>query len=626
MKKNGLKKGALLALCMVVVLAVSFGIEMLGFNGALLGLPEEQKGYFPLEYSQLDMYGADLNADGVFEIYDSFSFAVTEDLYIGRLCVTTTENTPAMHIAVSGENRLYDIHPDFKETTIINVGCNARDVRFSILVDGDASAFELGGIAVDNTLQINWLRVLLMASFGFVLCFLLIYWQTALSKLHVTFFVLAVVLGINMALATPTWYGLDEGAHYIRAYQFAAGNLGFAHEEELQWIAEIEDFFKYTGTINSPHKTYAELVNYIAEYSVKDYPVAQYFPTTAATYPFVPYFFAGLGILIAKLLGMPFVLTFYAGRVMNVIGYALICALAVKIAKMGKRLLFLAGLVPYALFSAGVYTADTLTVSFAVLATALYLNMLCAEDGKLDWKLPVAFGLCVSAMAMCKLPYAPFCMLVLTVPVKKFRGVKQAWTNFLLVFAVVGIISVATLLFGADKGIIQWYQPGMSITGQVKFMLTHPFQYLGIMGKHVALGWKDYLYGSTMKMGYTGDMSGVWAAVIVAIMAAFALLDREEERTVVGALPKLACVGTVLCSWALVLTALYVSFNIVGASDIIGVQGRYFYPLLLPLLLLLKNDRIGWNGNETVMNGLCIAGAAVPGIAAVVHVFAGFCM
>ena len=44
MKKNGLKKGTLLALCMILVLAVSFGIEMLGFNGALLRLPEEQKG------------------------------------------------------------------------------------------------------------------------------------------------------------------------------------------------------------------------------------------------------------------------------------------------------------------------------------------------------------------------------------------------------------------------------------------------------------------------------------------------------------------------------------------------------------------------------------------------------
>ena len=626
MKKIALKKGALLALCMVLVLAVSFGIELLGFNGALLQLPEAQKGYIPLCYEQLDIYGADMTEDGRFEIYDSFSFGITEDMYIGRLCVTTTEQTPAMHIAVSGENRLYDIHPDFKETTIINVGRASDDVRFTLLPDGAETAFALGGIAVDNTVQINWLRVLLMASLGFVLCFVVLYWQTAVSKLHVTFFVLAVVLGIHMALATPTWYGLDEGAHYIRAYQFAAGTLGFAHEEELQWIEEIEDFFKYTGSINSPYNTYAERVNYVDAFSVKEYPVSKYFPTTAATYPFVPYFFAGLGILLAKLLGMPFVVTFYAGRVMNVIGYALICAFAVKIAKMGKRLLFLAGLLPYALFSAGVYTADTLTVSFAVLATALYLNMLRSEDGALDWKLPVAFGLCVSAMAMCKLPYAPFCMLVLTVPVKKFSGVKQAWMSFVSVFAVVGLISVATLLFGADKGIIQWYQPGMSITGQVKFMLTHPFQYLGIMGKHVAQGWQDYLYGSTMKMGYTGDMSGVWGGVSMAVLAAAALLDREEERTVVGALPKLACVGTVLCSWALVLTALYVSFNVVGSPDIAGVQGRYFYPLLLPLLLLLKNDKIGWNGRESVMNGLCILGAAVPGIAAVLHVFVRFCM
>ena len=502
----------------------------------------------------------------------------------------------------------------------------ASNVWFGVSVDSGDNRFTIDSIAVDNTLTINWMRVFLMWSVALIVWFGVFFYETAVNKLHITFLVLAVTVGVNLALTTPAWYGLDEHAHYVRAYQFANFNLGFDHTEPLNWINEMEEFFFQTGYVNSRHHTYDERQAFIQSYSTNEYGLSEYFETTAATYPFVPYFFAGLGILVAKILGMPFVHTFYAGRIFNVLGYALIGFFAIRSAKLGKRLLFLMSLMPYALFSAAVYTADTLTISFAVLAIALFVNMLAAEDGALDFKLPVGFALCCAAMAMCKLPYAPLCILVLTVPMQKFPTKKQALINFALVFAVVGAISGATLLFGADKGIIQWYQPGMSIVGQVKYMLTHPFQYVLTMLGHVTANWSDYLFGSTWKMGYCGDVNNVWAIVAIAVMVVLALLDYEEGNETLALLPKLACGVAAACSWVLVLTALYVSYNVVGASEIAGVQGRYFYPLVLPILLLLKNKKLGAGIHKKYLNTGCVVFASGLGIAAAVHVLAGFCM
>lgn len=626
MKKLRSKRIGIAALILVLLFICSFAVELFVFNRQVLALPKEQRVVENVSFTDLELKDLEF-AEGWFLITgENPSFRLTNGGFISRFKIATNGETMPMHITVSNQEKVYDVDAQIKGVSVLRVNDGAEDVWFGVSMDKGGDRFTIDSVAIDNTLNINWLRVFFMCSVCVILWFFVCFHQIAVTKLHISFLVLALTIGINLALATPAWYGLDEHAHYVRAYQFANFNLGFAHEEKLDWINEMDEFFFQTGTINSRHHTYDERQMFIQRYNTHEYGMQKYYPTTAATYPFVPYFFAGLGILVAKLLGMPFVYTYYAGRIFNVIGYALICFFAIRSAKLGKRLLFVMSLVPYALFSSAVYTADTLTISFAVLAMALYGNMLTAEDGALDYRLPVGFGLCCAAMAMCKLPYAPLCLLALTVPLKKFRSTKHAVQNFVLVFAVVGGISGATLLFGADKGIIQWYQPGMSIVGQIKYILTHPFQYVGIMLKHGVQNWQDYLFGSTWKMGYCGDVATIWGILTILAAVALAVFDYEPENETLTLLPKLACVVAAACSWVLVLTALYVSFNVVGVGDIAGVQGRYFYPLVLPLLLLLKNRKLGGNMNKLHLNRCCFVFSAALGIAAGIHVFAGFCM
>ena len=76
----------------------------------------------------------------------------------------------------------------------------------------------------------------------------------------------------------------------------------------------------------------------------------------------------------------------------------------------------------------------------------------------------------------------------------------------------------------------------------------------------------------------------------------------------------------------LVLTALYVSYNVVGAEYIAGVQGRYFFPLILLLLLLLKNNRIKTSVDKSVLNLVCSGTSALLGIVAMTAILANYCM
>lgn len=627
MKSVYSKRIGIAALALVLLLVCSFAVELLWFQRDLLALDAQQRRQTEISFMELECRDLKLREDGWFEITgDTPAFSLPDGIYISRLQIATNGETQPMHIALSTDDMLYDVDSRVKGISVLRVGELSDDVWFFVTMDNGEEAFTIDSVTVDNTLVVNWLRVGLLWSIGLLAWFFVFFYRLAVSKLHVSFLVIAIAIGVNLAVATPVWYGLDEHAHYVRAYQFANFNLGFDHEEELRWIYEMEDFFYQTGSINSKYRNYDEFTAFLQSYDTNEYGMQKYYMTTAATYPFVPYFFAGLGILVARLLGMPFVYTFYAGRIFNLLGYALICFFAIRTAKIGKRLLFLMSLLPYALFSAGVYTADTLTVSFAILAIALFGNMLTAEDGSLDYKLPVVFGLCCAAMAMCKLPYAPLCILILTVPLKKFRSVKHAVQNFVLVFGVVGVISVATLLFGADKGIIQWYQPGMSIVGQVKYILTHPFQYASIIINHIVGNWQDYLFGSTWKMGYCENVNILWALMTSAVLAVVSALDYKEENRVMTVLPRLACVAVIVCSWVLVMTALYVSYNVVGAQWISGVQGRYFYPLLIPMLLLLMNTKLGAGIKNEHFNGGCYMFAAAATVSAAVHMFNGFCM
>ena len=141
----------------------------------------------------------------------------------------------------------------------------------------------------------------------------------------------------------------------------------------------------------------------------------------------------------------------------------------------------------------------------------------------------------------------------------------------------------------------------VSSAGQVAFILADPIRYLGILigfcidffdPRQVAsilntFGGFPYLCSDSARAFYTAVAE--WIIILFAV-----LLDRSQcDKPYRGAVTKAACLIGVASAFALVATALYVSFTPVGSSTIGGVQYRYLLPFLAATFLVFANF---WNG------------------------------
>lgn len=627
------KKVFICSAVLAALLLVSFLAETFIFHFRYFALPQEERSLHSIPISQLDMNDLSLNENEEFFITGNDPyFSVKNPSFITYLRITPSEQSPPLHIEIEGLNKSYEVNFGYKRESVLYVNHSAENMRFHIRIDNGENTFSFQNIAVDNTLHFNFLRIFLMFSIGALLAYFILFRKIAFAKLHVTFLVIVLLFGVNMALFTPTYYAYDEKEHFVRAYQLANFDLGLTDAKPIQWVAESDQFinvyiYDKAGSLSSAvFRTYPERQNYIKEFSDSEYPHKAVYPSTAETYPFIPYTVAGLGILLSRALGMPFIYTFYAGRIFTLLGYALVCFFAIKQAKVAKRLIFFIALLPVSVFLASAYSADPMTLAFSLLAVTLFLNMLCSKDQTLNYKHPLLFSLCVAMAVMCKVPYAPLCLLILCVPKRKFKpGIHPVLVKG-SVFAVVGLVAVATFAFGAMKGIQQWPIPGVSTKGQILFILQHLTMYTKIMAEHVTAGMTSYFSGAITQLAYYGTLDSIWLFVCLFGLVSIALLEDDSERLMLKAKEKLFLGAAIVCSWALVLTALYISFTPVGKPMIDGVQGRYFAPLLFPLFLLFKSSRVKYAVSAERFNvAVCGVSSLLLAVAAIV-LFTAYCL
>ena len=621
---------AIKCLVTIVLLAIiSFSVEILIFNFKILTLSDAQRGETIISHESLGLKDLEYNdSENTFTITgESPSFSVCNDIkYVSYLKVKLQPDSSPFHIRIKGSKKEYDINSAKKEESILCVKCQNEDLEFNVIMDDDTDVFEISQITVDNSITINWLRVFLLFSVGVLVAYFVLFRNVVLSKLHITFLVIALIMGVNMSLFTPTYYTFDEREHFIRAYELANLDLGIFGNREINWVDNIEDFFDFAGTTSVTHNTYPEFEEYIDKYSTTQYTHSAYYNSTAITYPFIPYTFLGLGIMVARILGMPFIFSFYLGRIFGLMGYVAICYLAIRYAQIGKRLMFLIALFPLSLYSAASYSADPLTLAFSLLSITIFGNMICSEKNTVNWTKPILFAVCVSIMTMCKITYAPFCLLILSVSCSKFKDKKEAILSKLFVFMIVGTVACLTLLLGAYKGIDQWKVLGVSTSGQVVFIIKHLLFYVRIMISHVTVNMLSYFKGTITSLAYCGEINSIWLVVTIVLLFVMTIIDTEDKDRYIQKKEKIFLFFTILASWSLVLTALYISFTPVGTPEIQGVQGRYFAPLLLPVLLLFKTSKIKSDYTERQLNLLNVFSSTVVLLVAVVKVFSGYCL
>lgn len=409
------------------------------------------------------------------------------------------------------------------------------------------------------------------------------------------FLAITFVFGLLYVFLLPPFQSVDEGMHFFRSYQISEGHFvaknsdGLIGDELPTSLSNFYDaYYPFIKNIDRKSSTQEFLGNFNLKINPQERSFTQF--TNTALYSPVCYVSQTVGIFLGKFFSNNLGVTYYLGRISNLIFYCLFVYLALLIAPFFKLPIFLLATLPMSLSLAGAYTCDVAVLGLNFIWFALILRMLVSDDIKISgisvkkYHLPIfmvlAFLITLTKSYILLLP-----LIFLVLP-KHLNSKKEYFT---LIF---GVIFSAVLAGGI------WYAVSHHLTlsmrelaepnMQTEFIKSHPFAYVVVLIRTFfiktfrlyitmvgVLGWQDTRLDFITYMAYP----------VLMFFAIFS--DKSDFR--LSKLQKTIALLTVLFGVILTYTSLYIMWTPVGNSVVLGLNGKYFIPLMLPFLLLFKN-------------------------------------
>lgn len=434
--------------------------------------------------------------------------------------------------------------------------------------------------------------------------------ENSISFLNIYIFVF-LLLGVAYMLVFLPFVSPDEPSHYLSSYRVAnlfLGKIGQIGDDRL--LMRIEDYNLYDQhqvALNAEY--YMQVTENMrlfageSGYIVVDAPMV--------TNAIFSYFTTGLGIAVARVFHLSGTLTFLAGRFGNLLFFAIVLRYLMKKIPFGRTALFAIAMMPMTLHMAASYSYDVMTFCFAALFVTQVMCMICSPEkiSRRDFKLCVIYGI---LMAPSKMVYVPLLFLVLLVPWDKLDDCKKnAWKKQVFVIgagiAAALLITLIVNLLSADSSIRKVLEENNTVTllpwideqgYTISWVLGHMGEYILMCVRTLILMTDSYFFtmiGS--KLGWLDvNLPQVYAVIsFVIFLLAVNIRDDVSAHIQIGLGKKIWITvlgaGTVLCTM-LIMT---VSWTPVSYNYITGVQGRYFIPLLIPIIWLLRNNMIEVN-------------------------------
>lgn len=323
------------------------------------------------------------------------------------------------------------------------------------------------------------------------------------------------------------------------------------------------------------------------------------------------YFFSGVGITVGRLMGLGLMPTLLLGRLFNLIFYCVLGYYAIKQIPFGKTVLMVLMLFPISLQQAMSFSYDAIINPMAFALIAICLKM--AYDKEHVKKHNYIMYVILSALLMQVKggAYIPLVFLIL-LPImicrkeikkkeniskkdKVYKRYRALIISMLMIFVIFVPYKIWSVIFanpyntGGSEGIIEWAgAPGYTIG----YLLQHPLKIFCVLWSTIYDKFEFYLES------FAGQGLGwfkidvpllSYVFIIILLLAAIKVAGEPEYFTkksrifmvVIGLICFAACNGGMLLGWTPITT-----------YTIEGVQGRYFLPFILTLLLIIRSNKI----------------------------------
>jgi uncharacterized membrane protein len=408
---------------------------------------------------------------------------------------------------------------------------------------------------------------------------------------RIVLLVAGAFLYVAYALITPPFQTPDEQQHLFRAWQLAHFQL---HAERRG--DEVGGMLP-TGLPDAAVAELGTAAPHVEIRPVPRRPLAQMFERSTPVSDSQPKRFAnflggalygpvGYAPQIAALwassaLGWSAEATVRLGRLFNAALTLGLLALALTIMPVGRLFVLLLALMPMTAAMAASLGQDGLIIGSCAMVTALGLR--AAREARWSRSALVLLGLFGGVLGLTKIVYTPLIALAL-LPVPRGRRPLPWMAGPAALLALAAGLSALWLKINA--GAVVRMAPGLSDPGaQLAFIAAHPSALLATLARTLA-----DLGGHIVMTSFSFGWLTVGPVMGAAFLAGAALVTALFHGIPAGTLPgrgwRVWGALIALLIAAGISTAIYIASSPVGSPIVLGLQGRYFLPLL-PLLGLV---------------------------------------
>lgn len=456
--------------------------------------------------------------------------------------------------------------------------------------------------------------------------------------------VVMLIFGLGYMYVFPAMSAPDEIAHFISAYKISNKMLGkqatvkdghvIIRAQDL-WIEDVDGEYTFDKSKSEEEKvlipeegSHGKIIsskleetsykvfygkgdsrsnNIYISFSGQNYEKAQSLHAPVNTIPSV-YFLPATGITVARIMGLNSIYLVLFGRMANLILFILFGTLGIYFMPKFKEFIFLVSLLPTTIELAASYSYDAVMISSMIFFVS-YVFFLAHEKKEFDIKDLVIVSLIAGLVLPCKMVYFPMLLMLFSIPLYKFkfRGkvdgkIKKENIAFFLASAVVVLLSWVFAMYLVNRSTVVGYSTSntssLEWAGEesytIGYLLHNKLKAVKLFYNTLLLQLEYYhktMFGAYL--GHADDVVGIpyIGFLVLNIGMIFSVFGEAKEKQLLVKERVLTGISIFFVIF-LVLLSMLIAWTPISSEFIEGVSGRYFIPVLLPLLMICRNNKI----------------------------------
>lgn len=593
--KTKLKKYLKLIIASIISIIISLCIELIVFNFDLLNLDKtnqtikEVTSYKETEKNNKKIIKIKANKSYINKL--KIIYKTEEDVNINIKTIEKDYYNGTIKKEISDK---FDDEIN-EEITVLRNYIDSIEIEYD-----NKYTIQIEKILIDNRIKINYFRILFIFS-SIIMAYIIskYYRSNDIEKnLHKYFVYIGLIFGILLISVQPsaTYYSWDDQIHFKNVYELIGG--------DFKW--KIGEFSMIDGSplgresISSIEEQENQ-INYFNQDKISTY---SSYGGRFITYNKLSYIPSALGFYLSRFLGCSFVTSFKIGKIMNLLTYLIVMGYAIKISKIGKKILTVIGLLPSSIFLACQYSYDPSVIAGITLFLVIIFNLLLDKNSKIDFKTALILISSILYACFIKAIYIPIILLTLFISNKKFKNKKQA-TLFKFGIIIICLLILYTFVFPAvsSSNVVGDLRGGAtSVSGQLKLIFKYPIGFIKVLMKSMLEQSNEMLLGAGLigNFAYLGKINNVSNFLLVILLIFVSITDNKDNKLPIinRIIILIILIGVCILVWL----SMYLAFTPVGLNIINGVQPRYFLPLIFPILISLQPIKIKNELNNRIIN------------------------